>query len=294
MTEIVVGYDGSEVSRNAVAWAAREAALHGRELVVAHALAQWLHDMPETAPNAHVGRWGRAEAKRLVDEAADVARREGVDVSVSTRVLPGDARPALLNAAANASMLVVGGRGEGGFIGLLLGSVAHGVAGRSPVPVVVVQGRAGKPSGELIVGVDGSPASGPALEAAFTEAAVRGASLRAVYCWQPVAWTSLEAMPYSTASTGTIGRDALGDQDSARQAVSEAVADVAFRHPDVKVTEQVVEGHPVQGLTTAAAEGADLLIVGRSGSGGFTEVLLGSVSRGVLHHAPCPVMIVPG
>jgi nucleotide-binding universal stress UspA family protein len=292
MTEIVVGYDGSDVSRNAVTWAAREAALHERELVVAHAVARWLFDMPETAANAEVGRWARAEAHRLADEAAALARREAEGITVTTRIIPGDARPVLLEAARNASMLVVGGRGEGGFVGLLLGSVAHGVAGRSTSPVVVVQGPLGEPAGELVVGVDGSPEARPALEAAFAEAAARGATLRAVHCWQPLPWTAVEAMPYSTASAAAIGRDVLADPDVARQLISEAVADAAAAHPDVKVVEQVVENHPVRGLTSSA-NGADLLVVGRSGSGGFTEVLLGSVSRGVLHHAPCPVMIVP-
>lgn len=293
MTEIVVGYDGSEAGRHAVVWAAREAAWHGRELVVAHALARWLLEMSESAPNAEVGRWARSEAQRMVDEAAELARREAEGIQVTTRVVPGDARPALLKAAQNASLLVVGGRGEGGFVGLLLGSVAHGVAGRAAGPVVVVQGPPKETSGELVVGVDGSPESRPALEAAFAEAATHDATLRAVHCWRPFAWTAAEAMPFSTASAGAIGHDAQVDQDAARSVISEAVAAVAAAHPEVKVVEQVVEGHPVQGLTSSA-EGADLLVVGRSGTGSLTEVLLGSVSRGVLHHAPCPVMIVPG
>lgn len=293
MTEIVVGYDGSEVSRYAVVWAAREAAVHGRELVVVHALAQWLYDMSADARNAEVGRWARDEGQRMLDEAAAVARGEADGVAATTRIVPGDARPALLKAAENASMLVVGGRGEGGFVGLLLGSIAHGVAGRAPGPVVVVQGPLpAEPSGELVVGVDGAPESRPALEAAFAEAAARNATLRAVHCWQPIVWTTAGAVPFSTASAATLGRDAGIDQDEARRFITEAIAAVAAAHPQVKVVEQLVEQHPVRGLVSSA-ENADLLVVGRSGSGGFTEVLLGSVSRGVLHHAPCPVMIVP-
>ncbi len=292
MTEIVVGYAGSDVSRYAVTWAAREAVLHGRELVVAHALPQWLVDMPETVRHAEVGRWARAEAQRMVNDAAELARQEGADLAVHTKVLPGDARPALIKAAENASMLVVGGRGEGGFVGLLLGSVAHGVAGRATCPVVVVQGPVSDPTGEVVVGIDGAPESRPALELAFAEAAARGATIRAVHCWRPFAWTAVQAVPFSTAGVGAVGSDLLTDEEAAREVIREAIADIAERHPDVKVVEQIIEGHPVPGLT-GSAEGADLLVVGRSGSGGFTEVLLGSVSRGVLHHAPCPVMIVP-
>jgi nucleotide-binding universal stress UspA family protein len=290
MSEIVVGIDGSEVSRHAVAWAAKEAVLRGQNLKVVHSLHKWLYAMPEDAPNADVGRWARQEARRMLDEAAEHANQQAPGVHVVTELLPGDARPALLDVSADSTMLVVGGRGEGGFAGLLLGSVAHGVAGRSQCTVVIVQGPLAEPTGELVLGVDGSPRSRPAIAAAFTEAAARGSTLRVVHSWQRLNWTVLDAMPQATSGAATHSPNV--DEEAAHQVISEAIAGVAAEHPSVKVVEQLVEGHPVHALTQAA-EGADLLIVGRRGGGGFANLRLGSVSRGVLHHAPCPVMIVP-
>jgi nucleotide-binding universal stress UspA family protein len=290
MTEIVVGVDGSEVSRHAVAWAAKEAVLRGQELRVVHALQKWLYEMPEDAPNADVGRWAREESHRMLNEAVEHAEQQAPGVPVATEVLSGDARPALLAASTGATMLVVGGRGEGGFAGLLLGSVAHGVAGRSKCPVVVIQKEMAEPTGELVLGIDGSPKSRPAVVAAFAEAAARGATLHAVHSWQRVSWTVLDAMPQATSGATVHGANV--DEEAARAVISEAVVGVAADYPGVKVVEQLIEGHPVHVLTQAA-EGADLLIVGRRGGGGFASLRLGSVSRGVLHHAPCPVMIVP-
>lgn len=290
MTEIVAGIDGSEASTHAVAWAAREAVLRERNLRVVHALQRWLHEMPEDAPNADVGRWARREARRMLDEAAAHAALQAPGVIVETEVLAGDARPALLAVSENAELLVVGGRGEGGFVGLLLGSIAHGVAGHCQCPLVVVQNPPAEPTGELVVGVDGSLKSRPAIAVAFAEAALRGATLRAVHAWQRLNWIMLDAMPHTT--TGTTAHSGNVDQQAAREVITNAVAEAAAEYPRVKVVEQLVEGHPVHALTSAAS-GADLLIVGRRGGGGFASLRLGSVSRGVLHHAPCPVMIVP-
>lgn len=279
MSGIVVGSDGSEASRYAVEWAAREAELLGEPLRVVHVLQRWLFEMPDSGPHTEVGRWAREDARTVVEEAAQHAREVVSDADVSAEVVPGDPRPGLIDAAEDATMLVVGGRGEGGFAGLLLGSVAHGVVGRADCPVVVVQGAPSERTGQIAVGIDNSTPSAVALERAFAEAAARNCTVRAIYAW-----------PRGTSAEGIYGLRL--DESEARKQLSDTVAPVAERYQTVKVVEEVAEGHPV-GVLVGASAGADLLVVGRRGRGGFASLLLGSVSRGVLHHAHCPVMVVP-
>lgn len=279
MSGIVVGTDGSDASRYAVEWAAREAELLGEPLRVVHVLQRWLFEMPDSGPHTEVGRWAREDARTVAEEAAQHARQIALDADVSAEVVPGDPRPGLIEAAKQADLLVVGGRGEGGFAGLLLGSVAHGVVGRAECPVVVVQSTSSEQAGQIAVGVDNSAPSVVALERAFTEAAARNATVRAIYAW-----------PRGTSAEGVYGLRL--DESEARNHLRDTVAAVAERYPTVKVVEEVAEGHPV-GVLVGASAGADLLVVGRRGRGGFASLLLGSVSRGVLHHAHCPVMVVP-
>ncbi len=290
MSEIFVGVDGSETSKYAVHWAAREAVLRDVPLVIGNALQKWLYEMPESAAYGHVGRWAREDAGRLLDDARTVALNAEPDVDVTTRLLAGDARPALLEAAANASVLVVGGRGEGGFTGLLLGSVAHGVAEHADVPVTVVQGPLGEAGREIVVGVDRSTGSLAAVELAFTEASVRGVPLRAVYAWREISAAMADAWLY--ARPEAVIRAEHADEDAARKTLTETIAAKAASYPGVKVIEDLEVGHPTDVLVRAASN-ADLLVVGRRGGGVFPHLRVGSVSHGVLHHSPCPVMIVP-
>jgi nucleotide-binding universal stress UspA family protein len=290
MNEILVGIDGSEVSLHAVKWAAREAALRKAPLVVANVLQRWLYDMREHAQHAEVGRWAREDAARMLDEAVVVARKAAPDIDVTTRLLAGDARPALLDASASAAMLVVGGRGEGGFVGLLVGSIAHGIASHSHIPVVVVQSPVTDPGSEIVAGVDGSPGSRAAAEQAFAEAELRGLPVRVVYSWKRYDGIVPDVWIYGTAPQ--LAHEIHIDEDAARRTLADAIADAVAGHPDVKVIEQLEVGHPTDALVHAARN-ADLLVVGRRGGGDFPHLRIGSVSHGVLHHAPCPAMIVP-
>ncbi|MEQ4724178.1 universal stress protein [Nonomuraea sp. B19D2] len=202
--------------------------------------------------------------------AEERARREQPKISVNTTFLPDDPRSALIGAAEDAELLVVGSHGIGGFRGMLVGSVAFGVAGHAPCDVVVVREPPLSSRGEIVAGVDGSPASGRVLEFAVAEARLRGSRLRAVH-----------------AAAGQWGPAGL-DEPGAMEDVLEAVAE---RHPDVDVVEEEVRGHPVEVLRQAA-NGADLLVVGSHGHGTVTGMLLGSVSQELLHHALCPLAVI--
>lgn len=137
----------------------------------------------------------------------------------------------------------------------------------------------------VVVGVDGSTGSLAALRFAMEEARLRGATLHVVAAWQ------MPAMVYAGVAGGA-ALDDLSAQLSARagQALDEALNGVDAG--DVPVEQHVLEGRSASVLVDAGA-GADLLVVGSRGLGGFSRLLLGSVGNEVAHHAPCPTVIVP-
>jgi nucleotide-binding universal stress UspA family protein len=137
----------------------------------------------------------------------------------------------------------------------------------------------------VIVGVDGSAGSITALHFAFEEARLRDTTLHVVAAWQ------VPAMAYAGAAGGA-GLAELGAELNtlAGKGLEEALN--AVEAGDVPVEQHLLEGHPA-GVLLDAAAGADLLVVGSRGLGGFARMLLGSVGQEVTHHAPCPTVIVP-
>jgi len=134
----------------------------------------------------------------------------------------------------------------------------------------------------VIVGVDGSPQSAYALSWACRRGETCGDTVRAVCAW----------------SLGASGEDWMSQpgvsaegQRRAEQMLREAVERVRSDHPAVNVETAVIEGPPAQVLVDMSAD-ADLLVVGSRGRGGFSELLLGSVSQQCVHHARCPVTVV--
>ncbi|MEV4393772.1 universal stress protein [Nonomuraea sp. NPDC049607] len=272
---IVAGVDGSPTGLLSVDWAAKEAVLRGVSLTVAHVVPDWVCH-PISGRYAEVGKWMRDGAKEVLAAAERHAREQGADVT--TELVPGDPRAALIKTAEQAELLVVGSRGLGGVRGLLLGSVAHGVAAHAHTDVVLVRDPPAVPRGELVVGVDRSEGSLRALKFAFAEAELRGARLRAVEAW---AWPR---------ASGFDPADPEAERET-REALRTFLAIPRQCHPGVEVIEDVVHGHPVEVLREAAS-GADLLVVGSRGHGTLKGMLIGSVSQGMLHHGPCPLAIV--
>ncbi len=128
------------------------------------------------------------------------------------------------------------------------------------------------------MGVDSSPQAHRVLEAAFTEAELRGTVLHAVLAWN---W------PHLSGFEPTVPEE---ERDQSH-VLKEILAEHREHHPHIPVTADVVHGHPVAVLREAAA-GADLLMVGSHGHGTFTGMLLGSVSHALLHRSPCPLVVV--
>ncbi|MFC5286736.1 universal stress protein [Actinokineospora guangxiensis] len=283
---VVVGADGSESSLAAVEWAAGYARARRVDLRIVHAFI-WPQLAVPLGPADHGDSGGglRNDARRVLAEAVHRAVDAVRGVQVSGAMPETAPVPALLRECGNASLVVVGSRGLGGFSGLLLGSTAVQLAAHAPVPVVIV--REGEPGvraaarGDVVVGVDGSARSIEAVAFAFAEAQRLGTGLLAV-----------SVSPPGMVDTVPVGVLLADDDDpEPARALSETMAGWAEKYPEVPVRRAVARGNPARTLTDLAAD-APMLVVGSRGAGGFRGLLLGSVSQGVLHHARCPVAIV--
>jgi nucleotide-binding universal stress UspA family protein len=278
---LVVGVDGSQASLEAVDWAVDEAARHGIPLQLVHGSA--LTDLA-TFPRVPDRRVG----DDIIASATARARTRAPAMEVSGQVLPENAVDALTGKGRNAFALVVGDRGLGDIAGMLLGSVSLAVAGRADCPVVVVRGEVEHRAtrfGNVVVGVEEGGGSDTATEFAYREAQVRGGILLAVHAWRASDIEHPEPAPLP----GYLPRPS---RRSPGQVVDEALSDLKQRYPQVTVDRRLVEGSPRQALLEAAS-GADLLVVGARRRHGHFGLQLGLVNHSVLHHAPCPVVIVP-
>ncbi|MFD7877841.1 universal stress protein [Streptomyces sp. NPDC059766] len=284
---ITAGVDGTDESLAALAWAAREAVRRRLALRVVHAWRFQQDAAPDVAGRDAQERWVRDAVGGAVRTLT--GRHPGLEVS--TDVLEGDAAESLVAAAADAELLALGSRGHGAVVGFLLGSVGQHVIAEAVRPVVLV--RAGDEAAaeaggrEIVVGQEGGPDdSADVLRFAFETAAVRGATVRAVR-----AWTLPPAFAYSPGSLRLLD-DAGGLEPYETKALGEALAPWRARFPGVPVVEHVEMGSAGQVLLSVAGR-AQLAVVGRRARRTAVGARIGSVAHGVLHHAPCPVAVVP-
>jgi len=286
---VVVGVDGSGGAYRAVEWAAAEAVRRGAELRLVRAFS-WTTSERPIRDGGRVAQY-RDEllkiARGQVARAARIAADVRPEVETTTQVAIGAPIEVLGSEARRAQLLVLGDRGLGGLAGLLLGSVAVGLAAHGACPVVIVRGEragAGNDESPVVVGIDDSPISEAALAFAFEAAAARGVGLVVVHAWSPTAIDDALA-PVMDWDAATAEEDAL---------LAERLAGWEQKHPEVAVRRTVVRNGAVRSLVAASRE-AQLVVVGSRGRGNATGLLLGSVSHGVLHASHCPVAIVrPG
>ena len=266
---ILVGYDGSSSSQQALRWAAREARERGVVLTVCHAWTEGYAGPPSTGDPDDATRRG---AEWVLDSGL---RMTGAD-DVRPMLIEGPAARMLCENSQDSDMVVIGSRGLGGLSGLLLGSVSLQVAAHASAPVVVVRGH-WRPAGAfapgpVVVGADGSAVSDAALAFAGEEAALRRARLVAVCALS----------------------DAPGDLGAAHHIEADFEQSLTIwekEHPEVAVERQVTTRSARSALLDAAQD-AQLLVIGRRGRGGIPDMRLGSVSHALLWHASCPVAVV--
>jgi nucleotide-binding universal stress UspA family protein len=263
-----------------VAWAADEAARYRRDLQIVHAVENWAFDVPLTAAPGEVASLSRAGGEILAS-AERVARDRRPEIQVNVELAATSTVRALAERSRNAFELVVGHRGLGGFAGLVLGSVGLGAVRHSACPVVVVRGEAEAGHGEIAVGI-GLGDDSATLEYAFRAAAAWDARLRVVHAW-----------PFPEALDGPGAAASLERaEERARWRVLEAHAPLRKRHPGVEIEESIVADNPAAVLM-AASRAADLVVVCTHAREGLTVPRNRAVTHALVHHAHCPVAVVP-
>ncbi|MDQ0957196.1 nucleotide-binding universal stress UspA family protein [Streptomyces sp. B4I13] len=285
---LTVGLDGSPESLAAAHWAADEAQRRKLTLRLLHA---WPLLAPEpTAVPSEIDQnyW----AKRLVHNAQTELQAHHPGLTVVGNLVADDAQDTLIQAASESEMLVLGSRGLTPVESYFLGDISMSVVASAEGPVVLV--RADKPAGGpstsesgaaggVVVGLKLRGPCDDLLEFAFTSAAARGVPLRAVHG---------RAIPiHAYAPWGvdhTVTQEIIQD---VQKHLSRALRPWREKFPGVAVTDDIRLESPAR-VVVAAAEGAELLIVGRR-SHHAPAPRLGSVAQAAVHHAHCPVAVIP-
>ncbi|WP_431710885.1 universal stress protein [Glutamicibacter uratoxydans] len=288
---IVVGVDGSQQSRCALKWAEKEARRRSVALNVVSA-----YTIPVFAASSMDAGYSTLDDDLIRGGAEDIVRQAreelgDTDVTVRTYIESGDPAGVLLDLSNDAELVVVGTRGRGGFVGRMLGSVSSALPAHAKCPTVVVPLRMAKEQDgqteqvrdAIVVGVDGSDRARAAVLAAADAAMARNIKLRIVCAVAPVS-AALAWMP------ATVDQEAV--LEDVRHQMQIGVRWLKSHYPELELETDVISGPPVEVLI-GESERAVLTVTGSRGRGGFTGMLLGSTSQGVLHHSKGPVMVVP-
>ncbi|MGQ5637868.1 MULTISPECIES: universal stress protein [unclassified Streptomyces] len=282
---IVVGVDGSESSLRAVDWAADEAILRGAPLRLVYA-SLWERYEGALLAQEFDKPVEEVMAQDVVGAARDRARSRRPEVKVTTDVLPEEPEYGLVHESRTALAVVLGCRGRSGIAEALLGSVSLMVAGHAHCPVIVLRGSQDNQvpgvRGRIALGVGEKPAGPAPVRFATEEAVLRGVPLEVVRAWRRPAHAT-------TGHPLLVGEPEHFDERQAVEALEEALREALA---DLEVHRRVVEGHARDALISASYE-ADLLVVGARRRHGHFGLQLGRVAHGVLHHAACPVAVVP-
>jgi nucleotide-binding universal stress UspA family protein len=289
---IVVGIDDSPPSYAALDWASAEAARRQVPLRLVHVVGSPSHGLvPPVRPVAVPAAPGMPS--RAVEAARTLERACETIPEVTVASIDGDPAMVLIEESAHASLVVLGNRGLGGFRGLLAGSVSVQTAAHARCPVVVVRPHVPESTspgperhgvGRIVVGTDCSERSDRAVAFAFEEAELRGIGLTLVHAWRYPVSSSPGEMVFAV-----VARTDLADMEN--DLVAKSIAEHREAHPGVPVQQVLAQGNAAAVLVHESV-GADLLVVGSRGHGGFAGLLLGSVSDAVIRHAGCPVAVV--
>lgn len=286
---LVVGVDGSERSLDAVRWAAGDALVRSVPLTIVTVSRDRIPSLSDAVNlRLNTPQVIHRQAERTLDTAAqtakDIAGRLALEVN--TVIESGAPAEVLMHRGSTTTLLVVGSRGLGEFTGGLAGSVSTAVVthARCPIAVVGSAARTVDSDSPVVVGVDGTENSEPALAQAFEEASLRGVDLVAVHAL--IDFDPDRALPEGLATT-MFAADVLDDL-----MLAESLAGWKEQFPTVRVHPRAVRDRPVRQLVHEA-HNAQLVVMGSRGRGGFPSILMGSTSQAVLHTVEIPVMIVP-
>ena len=281
---ILVGVDGSHASYKATWWAANYAKHAGLtlQIVCAYSLPSYAavsFDATYTAMGDDNA--AHSDAQEILSKAKAIADEQGVEAT--TLIVTGDPASVFVELSRNYNLIVIGNRGKGGLAERLLGTTSSSLPAYAYYPIVVVPYT--DDDGNLMhlnntitkvaVGSDESKWGLKALEIAANFAAAWDAELDVI-----------SAVPNMK------GSDDEGVMASFKDDLEVRIKPLEEAHPDLKINKQIVPG-PAVGALTKASYDHDVVVVGSRGRGGFTGLLLGSTSQGLLQHAVGPVYVVP-
>ncbi|MER7699342.1 MULTISPECIES: universal stress protein [unclassified Streptomyces] len=280
---VIAAVDGSTHSRQALDWATQEAVRRGLPLLIVHVRPLTRQVDEET---------GRREAEALLGDAVRRSALIAPELRPSTLAPLDFPSAALVSLSRDASMVVVGSRGLGGFRSLMIGSNSLATASMASCPVVVVQddrpeeddrSREAEAFTDIVAGVAADESSEAVLEFAFATAASRpGARLRIVHGWTM----------FSSMLSGGPFLDREEAAGSAARTLAELTSGWHAKYPQVEVVREPVNGSAARTLVTASATAA-LTVIGRRRGGESLGLGLSPVAQTALTHALGPVAVVP-
>ncbi|MCX3061727.1 universal stress protein [Streptomyces beihaiensis] len=280
---VTAGLDGSPESRTAAEWAAREAQSRGLPLRLVHV---W-EPMPSHLAQAPflAGETRQRWTEELPEDAVDAVRAHHPGLEVHTDELSGDPAKALIRAADEAQLMVLGSRGFGTVEGFVAGSVSLTVIGHAVRPVVLVRapGGADDVSGPVVLGLDLDSQNDTLLDFAFEAAARGGSALRVVHAWGR---SPSDLDPFRS-DAHRHGLAAVKET----AALTKALRPWRLEFPDVEVVEASRCGSAAQ-ILVDDCRGARLAVVGRHIRPGAHASRVGHVAHAVIHHVQAPVAVV--
>jgi nucleotide-binding universal stress UspA family protein len=278
----VVGVDGSEQGARAVRYAVEEASRTGSGVRLVHTL----FEAVPMAPMLPVlgGDTLEDAGRQILDQAVTQVRQLSGDVEVDSVLASGPPARAINAEAADARLVVLGHRHLNRLGRLFTGSTTIVVLAHARCPMVCVPSDWTPTSntGRVVVGVDGSSGSRAALEAAFEAASARHATLTVLHAWRlPEQYDVI------------VGSPVLEGEwlEESEVVLSEILAGWRERFPDVEVAVELRYQRPISALTEASTK-ADLVVVGRHGETRLLGLPLGSITRALINHTHCPVLVV--
>ncbi|HET6358070.1 universal stress protein [Streptomyces sp.] len=285
---VTVGLDGSPESLAAAHWAADEAERRKLTLRLLHA---WPLLVPEPAgipAEMDQNYW----AKRIVHNARAELQARHPGLSIVGSLVAEDAQDALLQAASESEMIVLGSRGLQPVESYFLGDISWHIVARAERPVVLVRAETrqdGPPpapgeAGGVVVALKLHGPCDDLLEFSFATAAARGMPLRAVHG---------RSLPIHAHVPWGVAHDVTEEitQDAQNQ-LSQALRSWREKFPRVEVADTIALESPAKAVVRAA-KGAGLLVVGRRKHRPAVAPHLGSVATAAIHHARCPIAVVP-
>lgn len=282
---VLVGVDGSKASYKATWWAANYAKHAGLKLqiVCAYSLPSYAAvSFDSTYTSMGDDNAAHADAQEILAQAKAVAQEQGVDAQ--TLIVTGDPSSVFVELSHNYNLIVIGNRGKGGLAERLLGTTSSSLPAYAYCPIIVVpytddDGNTmhlNNTISKVAVGIDASPWGLKALEIAGNLAADNDAQLDII-----------DAVP---------GLQGVADEDdvmdSYMEDLEEMLKPLREAHANLEIHKTIVPQSSVNALTKASLD-HDVVVVGSRGRGGFTGLLVGSTSQGLIQHAAGPVYVVP-